>query len=193
MTDRAIPTVADVRAAAERISPHAHRTPVLRSRTVDELAGCRVHLKAEHLQRAGAFKFRGAVNAVFSLDDAAAGRGVAAHSSGNHAAALALAARSRGIPCHVVMPADAPRAKLEATAGYGAEIVLCEPTLEARAATLAEVLDRTGATEIHPYDHPDVIATAIADRERLAERLQASIEPHIADLAAHLGAAKKRS
>ena len=153
-----IPTVADVRAAAERIAPHVHRTPVLRGRALDDLAGRRVHLKAEHLQRTGAFKFRGAVNAVFSLDDATAARGVAAHSSGNHAAALALAARSRGIPCHVVMPADAPRAKQEATAGYGAEIVLCEPTLEARATTLAEVLARTGATEVHPYDHPDVIA-----------------------------------
>ena len=153
-----IPGIEDVCAAAARVADHAHRTPVLRSRAIDDLAGCRVHLKAEHLQRAGAFKFRGAVNAVFSLDDATAARGVAAHSSGNHAAALALAARTRGIPCHVVMPSDAPRAKREATAGYGAEIVLCEPTLEARATTLAEVLARTGATEVHPYDHPDVIA-----------------------------------
>lgn len=154
----ALPTFDDVVAAAARIAPHVHRTPVLTSATIDALAGCRVHLKGEHLQRAGAFKARGATNAVLALDDATAARGVAAHSSGNHAAALALAARTRGIPCHVVMPTTTPRVKAAATADYGARIVWCEPTLAARDAVLAEVLDRTGATEIHPYDHPDVIA-----------------------------------
>jgi len=152
------PTIDDVRAAAVRIEGHVHRTPVMTSATIDALVGCRVHLKAEHLQRGGAFKARGALNAVLALDDETAARGVAAHSSGNHAAALALAARQRGVPCHVVMPSTAPRSKQEATAGYGAEVTLCEPTLAAREAALAEVIDRTGATEVHPYDHPAVIA-----------------------------------
>jgi threonine dehydratase len=148
----------DVRAAAERIAPVVTVTPVMTSTLIDEIAGCRVHLKCEHLQRGGSFKFRGASNAVLALDDATAARGVAAHSSGNHAAALALAARVRHIPCHVVMPSDAPRSKRQATLDYGATVTLCEPTLEARAATLAEIVARTGATEIHPYDHPQVIA-----------------------------------
>jgi threonine dehydratase/serine racemase len=147
-----------VRAAAARIAGHVHRTPVMTSTSIDALVGCRVHFKCEHLQRGGAFKARGATNAVLALDDETAARGVAAHSSGNHAAALALAARSRGIPCHAVMPADAPRSKQEATAGYGADITLCEPTLAAREAALAAVLARTGAVEIHPYDDPEVIA-----------------------------------
>lgn len=174
------PDLTDVRAAATRIAPHVHRTPVLTSRAIDELAGCRVHFKAEHLQRAGAFKIRGATNAVASLDERTAARGVAAHSSGNHAAALALAARTRGVPCHVVMPTNAPRAKQAATAGYGARIVLCEPTLEARAAVLAEVLAATGAVEIHPYDHPDVIAgqgTATLELLEDVPRIGAVIAP----------------
>jgi threonine dehydratase/serine racemase len=148
----------EVCAAAKRIAPVVRTTPVMTSTLIDGLAGSRVHFKCEHLQRSGSFKFRGASNAVLALDEATAARGVAAHSSGNHAAALALAARSRGIPCHVVMPSDAPEAKRRATLAYGAEVVPCEPTLEARAATLADVLRRTGATEIHPYDHPHVIA-----------------------------------
>jgi threonine dehydratase len=152
------PSFGDVEAAATRIAPFIHHTPVLTCRTIDELVGCRVHMKAEHLQRAGAFKIRGAANAVHALDDATASRGVAAHSSGNHAAALALAAATRRIPCHVVMPTTTPEVKQEATRAYGAEITLCEPTLAAREATLREVLRRTGATEIHPFDHPLVIA-----------------------------------
>ena len=116
--------------------------------------------KAEHLQRAGAFKARGAMNAVLALPDEVAQRGVAAHSSGNHAAALALAATTRGIPAHVVMPSDAPAAKRAATEAYGARITTCEPTLAAREAALAEVVARTGATEVHPYDDPSVIAGA---------------------------------
>lgn len=167
------PTFDDVRRAAARIAPHVHRTPVMTSRTLDELVGARVHLKCEHLQRGGAFKARGATNAVRSLDDATAARGVAAHSSGNHAAALALAARSRGIACHVVMPADAPAAKQAATAGYGAEVILCESTLAARESTLAGVLERTGATEVHPYDDPRVIAgQGTAALELLEDRPQ---------------------
>lgn len=153
-----VPSIEDVQAASARIAPVIHDTPVMTSASIDALVGCRVHLKCEHLQRSGAFKFRGAANAVLALDDGSAARGVAAHSSGNHAAALALAARERGIACHVVMPTTTPAAKQAATRAYGAEVVLCEPTLDARAEALAEVIDRTGVIEIHPYDHPHVIA-----------------------------------
>jgi threonine dehydratase len=152
------PTFADVERAAERIRPFVHRTPVLRCQAIDDVIGTRVHLKGEHLQHAGAFKMRGAANAVHRLDERTAQRGVAAHSSGNHAAALARAAKTRGIRCWVVMPHNTPAVKQAATRAYGAEIVLCEPTLEARVETLRDVVGRTGATEIHPYDHPDAVA-----------------------------------
>jgi threonine dehydratase len=160
MNDTALPTADDVAAAHERITGRVHRTPVLRCRTVDEWCGAEVHLKAEHLQRAGAFKARGAANAVWSLSDADAARGVAAHSSGNHAAALAVAAASRGLRCWIVMPSNAPAVKRAATEHYGAEVVPCEPTLEARVRTLAELRERTGAVEVHPYDDVRVIAGA---------------------------------
>jgi threonine dehydratase len=127
---------------------------------VDAFAEAEVHLKAEHLQRVGAFKARGATNAVASLDPDAAAKGVAAHSSGNHAAALALAAREQGLPCWIVMPRNAPRSKVSATRDFGADVVFCEPTLVARETALAEVVARTGATEIHPYDDVRVIAGA---------------------------------
>ncbi len=143
--------------AATRIEPWVHRTPILTSRAIDEIAGCDLHMKSEHLQRVGAFKARGAHNAVLQLDDEAARRGVAAHSSGNHAAALALAARNRGIPAYVVMPENAPIVKKVAVEGYGAEIIWCEPTLDARESTLARVIERTGAEPVHPYEDPRVI------------------------------------
>ncbi|MFZ4517323.1 MAG: pyridoxal-phosphate dependent enzyme [Microthrixaceae bacterium] len=155
-----LPTVDDVRAAAERIRDRVHRTPVLRSRSVDEWVGAEVHLKCEHLQRVGAFKARGAANAVALLDDDEAAAGVSAHSSGNHAAALALAARERGVPCWIVMPSNAPATKIAATRAFGAEVVFCEPTLAARESTLADLRARTGAAEVHPYDDPRVIAGA---------------------------------
>ncbi len=153
-----LPTFADVERAAARVAPHVHRTPVLTSRTLDAMAEAELFLKCEGLQRVGAFKYRGATNAVQALPEAAAVRGVATHSSGNHAAALALAARVRGIPAYIVMPRTAPAVKRAAVAGYGAEITFCEPTLAARESTLAEVTRRTGATFVHPYDHPLVIA-----------------------------------
>ena len=153
-----IPSFDDVRRAAERIRPWAHLTPVLTCAGLDRMAGARLHFKCENLQKVGAFKFRGATNAVLALDDEAARRGVASHSSGNHAAALALAARNRGVPATIVMPRTAPAVKKAAVAGYGAEIVYCEPTLAAREATLAEVVARTGATVVHPYNDPLVIA-----------------------------------
>ena len=152
------PTFEDVLAAAERIRGHVHRTPVMTSRAVDGIAGARLYFKCENLQRVGAFKARGATNAVLSLDDEAAGRGVATHSSGNHAAALAFAAGIRGVPANVVMPWSAPPVKKAAVSGYGALITECEPTLEARETTLDAVVERTGATFIHAYDNPMVIA-----------------------------------
>lgn len=153
-----IPTLADVRAAAQRIAPLAHRTPVMTSESLDRLAGANLYFKCENLQKGGAFKFRGACNAVDSLSDADARRGVVTHSSGNHAAALALAARYRGITAHIVMPENAPTAKRAAVESYGARIVLCEPTLTARETTTARVMEETGAILVHPYDDPRVIA-----------------------------------
>ena len=154
----ALPTIAEVRAAAERIRPYAHRTPVLTCASLDAMTGAALFFKCENFQRVGAFKFRGAANAVFSLSDEEARRGVATHSSGNHAAALALAARLRGVPAHVVMPRTAKAVKRAAVAGYGARIVLCEPTLAAREATLADVVAATGAAVVHPYNDARVIA-----------------------------------
>lgn len=153
-----LPTFDDVLAAAARIAPHAHATPVLRSRALDALAGCELHFKAEPLQRTGAFKFRGACNAVWALDDASAARGVVTHSSGNHGAALALAARTRGIACHVVVPEGANAAKLANIARYGAQLHTCAANIDAREAAAARVQADTGATLIHPYTHPHVIA-----------------------------------
>ena len=174
------PTFEDVLAAAERILGRVHRTPVMTSRAIDEIAGAQLHFKCENLQKVGAFKARGATNAVLSLDDETAGRGVATHSSGNHAAALAFAAASRGIRAHVVMPSSAPPVKKAAVAGYGAEITECEPTLEAREATLAKVVERTGATFIHAYDNPNVIAgqgTAVLELMTDAPDLDAVMAP----------------
>lgn len=157
-TPHSLPVFADVLAAAARIAPHAHVTPVLRSRALDAAAGCTLHFKAEPLQRAGAFKFRGACNAVWSLDEAQAAAGVVTHSSGNHGAALALAARTRGIPCHVVVPDGAVRAKRVAIEGYGAIVHDCAPTIAAREAACADLQRDTGATLVHPYTDPRVIA-----------------------------------
>jgi threonine dehydratase len=152
------PTFEDVLAAADRIKDFVHRTPVMTSQSIDKIVNARLHFKCENLQKVGAFKARGATNAVLSLDDEAAQRGVATHSSGNHAAALAFAAGIRGVPAHVVMPSSAPPVKRAAVAGYGAEITECEPNLTARETTLDAVVARTGATFIHAYDHPMVIA-----------------------------------
>ncbi len=151
-------TLNDILQAAERIQPYAHRTPVLTCDSLNQRVGAQVFLKCENLQKVGAFKFRGATNAVFSLPEARAARGVVAHSSGNHAQALALAARLRGIPAYIVMPNNAPQVKKDAVRGYGGQITFCEPTLEARESTQAEVIARTGATEVHPYNNEKVIA-----------------------------------
>ena len=153
-----LPTPEDVVRAAERIRPFATRTPVLTASSLDAMFGVRLFFKCENFQRVGAFKFRGACNAVQALSRSQAARGVATHSSGNHGAALALAARLRGIPCTVVMPRNAPAVKQTAVAGYGADIVLCEPTLEARETALSETVARMGQVVVHPYDNADVIA-----------------------------------
>lgn len=158
LSEADLPTLADVRRAAERIRPFARRTPVLTAASLDALFGARLFFKCENFQRVGAFKFRGACNAVQSLAEAEAACGVATHSSGNHGAALALAARLRGVPCTVVVPRNAPVVKRAAVAAYGADIVLCEPTLDARERALAEAVAESGQVVVHPYDDARVIA-----------------------------------
>jgi len=151
-------TLAAVRAAAARIAGLARKTPIETCRELDARAGRTLFFLCEQLQKGGSFKIRGAANAVLSLSDADAKRGVAAHSSGNFAQALAIAARARGVPAHVVMPANAPAVKRAAVEGYGARVWPCEPALAAREAKLADVIAETKATPLHPYDHRDVIA-----------------------------------
>ncbi|PWK82110.1 pyridoxal-phosphate dependent enzyme [Fulvimonas soli] len=153
-----LPTLDDIRDAAARIAPHATVTPVLRSAALDALAGAELFFKCENLQRGGAFKFRGACNAVWSLDGGQAARGVLTHSSGNHGTALALAAATRGIPAHVVVPEGAVQAKLDAIVRAGAILHRCAPTIAAREATAAGLERATGAVMVHPYTDPRVIA-----------------------------------
>ena len=150
--------LADITLAARRLGPWVHRTPVMTARTLDLRAGCAVFLKCENLQRVGAFKFRGAMNALLLLDDQRRAAGVVTHSSGNHAQALALAGQLLGVPVTIVMPRTAPAVKRAATEGYGARIVLCEPTLESREATVAAEIDRHGFTLVHPFNDWSVIA-----------------------------------
>ncbi len=152
------PSLASIREAAGRIAPYAHRTPVMTCSALDEAAGRRLFFKCELFQKVGAFKFRGACNAVMKLSGHEAARGVVTHSSGNHAQALALAARLRGIDAHIVMPKNAQSVKRDAVTGYGGRVYLCEPTAAAREAMAADVRQRTGAVLIPPYNHPDVIA-----------------------------------
>jgi threonine dehydratase len=164
------PTLIEIQQAAERIKPYIHRTPVFTSSSLNHMVHTDLFFKCENFQKVGAFKFRGACNAVLSLSESEARRGVATHSSGNHAAALALAAQRRGIPAFIVMPKTAPEVKKAAVAGYGGKIVFCEPTLAAREATLAKIIEETGATFIHPYNDPRVIAgQGTAALELLAE------------------------
>lgn len=175
-----IPTLEDMVAARARIEPHIHRTPVLTSRMLDEMTGAQLFFKCENLQKAGAFKARGASNAVFGLSDEQAARGVATHSSGNHGTCLSYAAGRRGIPCTVVMPRTAPQAKKDAVRGYGAEVVECEPSTSSREAVFAEVVARSGAEFVHPYNDPRVIAgqaTCSAELIEQVEGLDAVIAP----------------
>ena len=176
----ALPAFTDVLAAAARIAPHAHVTPVLRSHSLDAIAGCELFFKCENLQRAGAFKFRGACNAVFALDDADAARGVVTQSSGNHGAALALACKIRGLALTVVVPEGAPAVKLAAIADAGARIVRCVPTMAARNAATDALLADTDAVLIHPFDNAHVIAgqgTAALELLRECDDLDVLLTP----------------
>jgi threonine dehydratase len=152
-----IPEPADIQAAFSRIKPFVHHTPVLKSKQLNAIFGCELFFKCENFQKVGAFKFRGATNAVLSLNADEKARGVVTHSSGNHAAALALAAGMNGIKAYIVMPENAPVVKKNAVAGYGADITFCKPTLQAREDTTRIIMERTGATLIHPYDNFNVI------------------------------------
>src|SRR5207302_1091168 len=145
-------------AAHERIRARIHRTPVLTSERLNAASGVSLFFKCENFQKIGAFKARGETNAVFALDDATARRGVATHSSGNHGAAVARAARLRGVPAHIVMPSNSAKVKIRAIEGYGAQVVFCEPTENAREVACAEVIKKTGATLIHSFENEHVIA-----------------------------------
>ncbi len=153
-----IPTLDDMLAAHVRVKPYIHRTPVLTSAFLNELTGAKLFFKCENFQKAGAFKVRGASNAVFGLSDDMLKKGVATHSSGNHALSLSYAAGRRGIPCTVVMPRTAPQAKKDAVIGYGGKIIECEPSTSSREAVFADVIKETGAEFVHPYNDPRVIA-----------------------------------
>jgi threonine dehydratase len=152
-----LPELADIQAAHSRIKPFIHNTPVMKSQKLNEIFNCELFFKCENFQKVGAFKFRGATNATLSMSPEQKLRGVVTHSSGNHAAALALAARMNGIKANIVMPENAPVVKKNAVAGYGAEITFCKPTLQAREETTRTIMERTGATLIHPYDNFNVI------------------------------------
>lgn len=157
MENSLFPTLNDIRFAAVRIKSFIHHTPILTSSAINEIAGCEIYFKCENFQKVGAFKARGAANAVMKLSEEQKRKGVATHSSGNHAAALARAASVAGIPAYIVMPSNAPEIKKKAVKGYGGEIIECEPNLKARETNLDEVVKRTGATFIPPYDFIDVI------------------------------------
>ena len=165
-----IPTAADIEQAHERIKVYIHRTPVMTSNSLDELAGCQVYFKCENFQKVGAFKARGAMNAVLSLSREERAKGVATHSSGNHAQALARAAKIMGVKAYIVMPRTSPDIKKRGVKSYGGEIFECEPTLASRESTLSDVIKRTGAVEIHPFNNYDVIAgQATAAKELIEE------------------------
>lgn len=165
-----IPTYDDVIVAHERIKPYIHKTPILTSRFLDELTGAKIFFKCENLQKAAAFKVRGACNAVFGLSDEKAKIGVATHSSGNHALSLSYAAGQRGIPVTVVMPKTAPQAKKDAVIGYGGTIIECEPSTSSREAVFNDVVAASGADFVHPYNDPRVIAgQATCSKELVAQ------------------------
>src|SRR5207247_3026581 len=152
------PDFNSIRAAHERTRPYIHRTSVLTSSRLDDASGASLFFKCENLQRIGAFKARGATNAVFALDDATAKRGVATHSSGNHGTALARAAKLRKIPAHIVMPKNSTKVKVRAVESYGGQVVFCEPTQTARETACADVIAKRGATLIHSFENEDVMA-----------------------------------
>jgi len=166
-----LPTLSDIQAAHERIKPFIHRTPVMSSRQLNRIFGCEMFFKCENFQKVGAFKFRGATNAVLSLPESEKKKGVVTHSSGNHAAALSLAAVMNGVKAYIVMPETAPAVKKNAVAGYGADITFCKPTLQSREETTRTIMEKTGAVLVHPYDNFNVICgQGTAAIELLEER-----------------------
>jgi threonine dehydratase len=174
------PSLEDIRAAARRIQPHIHRTPVMTCAALDEMAGARLFFKCENFQKTGSFKKRGASNAIFSLSEKMAARGVVTHSSGNHGAAVARTAQERGISAWIVMPSNAPRTKRIAVEAYGGRVTECAPTLEARDSEMQRIREQTGATLIHPYNDERVIAgqgTAALELLEDAPDLDAIIAP----------------
>jgi threonine dehydratase len=165
-----IPSLQDIQNAHTRIKPFIHQTPVLSSQSINELAGCEIYFKCENFQKIGAFKARGGMNAVLSLSKEEQQKGITTHSSGNHAQAIALAAKTVGTKAYIVMPNNAPQIKKNGVKALGGEIIECEPTLEARETTVQQVIDRTGATFVHPFNNYDVIAgQATATVELIAE------------------------
>lgn len=161
----------DIEQAHERIKPYVHRTPVLTSESINVVAGCNIYFKAENLQKVGAFKARGAMNAALQIPEAQRSKGIATHSSGNHAQAIARAGKILGIPAYIVMPSNAPQIKKDGVKGYGGQIFECEPTLQARETTLADVIARTGATEIHPFNNYHVITGQATAAKELFEEV----------------------
>lgn len=167
-----VPTQADIVSAHERIKPYIHRTPVLTSASVDEVAGSSIFFKCENFQKIGAFKARGAMNAALSLSSQERAKGIATHSSGNHAQALARAAKILDTPSYIVMPRTAPDVKKKGVRAFGGQIFECEPTLQARESTLADVISKTGATEIHPFNNYDVMAGQATAAKELFEEVK---------------------
>ncbi len=166
-----IPEKQTIIEAHERVKPYISHTPVMTSQSVNERAGCSIFFKCENFQKVGAFKARGAMNAALSLSPEQRAKGIATHSSGNHAQAIARAAKILGIKSYIVMPRTAPEIKKQGVRGYGGEIFECEPTLQARESTLAEVIRKTGATEIHPFNNYDVIAGQATAAKELFEEV----------------------
>lgn len=177
-----LPDQASIRAAHDRIRPYIHHTPVMTSASIDEMAGCSIFFKCENFQKVGAFKARGAMNAILKLSPEERQKGVATHSSGNHAQALARAAKILGVPSYIVMPRTAPEIKKRGVRAYGGEIHECEPTLAARESTLADVIARTGAVEIHPFNNEDVMEGQATCAKELFEEV-----PHLDFLLAPVG------
>ncbi len=166
-----IPTFEDIKRVHEEITPYINKTPVLSSSSINQISGATIFFKCENFQKVGAFKMRGAASATMALSPEELAKGVATHSSGNHAQAVALSAKNYGTKAYIVMPSNAPSIKRAATEGYGAEIITCEPTLEARETTLNEVVEKTGATFLHPYNNYDVIAGQATCAKELIEEV----------------------
>ncbi|MEM7106472.1 MAG: threonine/serine dehydratase [Bacteroidota bacterium] len=164
-----VPQRSDIEHAHAVIKPYIHRTPVLSSQSINKITGIELFFKCENFQKIGAFKIRGGTCAALALSDEEKQNGIATHSSGNHAQAVALSAQRLGLKAYIVMPSNAPPVKIAATKGYGAEVTFCDPTLEARESTLAQVVARTGATEIHPYNNYNIITGAATAAKELIE------------------------